>query len=157
MGESPTQPKLVAELQILRTRHPPVTYLHQLCDLLATENISITPDELNQRLDDLPSKERLLLAVEGDTLIGYAHLRVVHDISHGAMAEVAAILIQPHRRRQRFGQRLIAAAESWARQAQSTELLLRCDVAHSAGHAFYTALGYQQNVTQLEFIRNLHS
>jgi GNAT superfamily N-acetyltransferase len=146
-----------AELQILRTRHPPTTYLHQLCDLLSTEGISVTPVLLSQRIDKLPDTDRLLFVVEGDQLIGYAHLRVVYHLDRGAVAEVATILVQPHRRRQGFGRRLIAAAETWARQADRSFLLLSSDVARTAGHAFFTALGYQQDSTRLEFIRELRS
>jgi GNAT superfamily N-acetyltransferase len=157
MDESPTQPMPRAELQILRTRHPPITYLHQLSDLLATEGISVTPDLLGQRLGNFPNKDRLLLAVEGDQLIGYAHLRVVYHLDRGAVAEVATILVQPHRRRQGFGRRLIAAAETWARQADRSLLLLNSDVSRTAGHAFFTALGYKQDSTKLEFVRELQS
>lgn len=156
MSELPTQPKPRTELQILRARHPPATYLHQLCELLASEGMTLTPEDLSSRLGDLPPEERLLLAVEGDQLIGYAHLRIVHDLTREALAEMVAIIVQPHRRRQGFGRRLIAAAESWARQAQRSHLLLRSDVARTAGHAFFTALGYHQESTKLEFTRSLH-
>jgi len=157
MSESPTQPQPRTNLQILRTRHPPTTYLHQLCDLLDTEGITLSPEDLSNRLEEMPKEDRLLLAVEGDQLIGYAHLRIVHDLSREAMAEVVAIIVQPHRRRQGFGHRLIAAAETWARQAQRSHLLLHSDVARTSGHAFFSALGYQQESTKLEFSRNLHS
>jgi GNAT superfamily N-acetyltransferase len=157
MDESPTQPMARAELQILRTRHPPITYLHQLCDLLGTEGISLTPKQLGQSIDYLPEADRLLLVVKGDQLIGYAHLRVVYHLVRGAVAEVATILIQPHRRRQGYGRRLIAAAETWARQSDRSLLLLSSDVTRTAGHAFFTALGYQQDSTKLEFIRELQS
>ena len=157
MDELPTRPMTQAELQIIRTRHPPPTYLNQICDLLGTEGISITPIDLSMQFEELPEKDRLILAVEGDQLIGYAHIRIIFDPVHGPIAEVAAILIQPHRRREGFGRRLIAAAESWARQSKKSHLLLSSDVARTSGHAFFTALGYEQNATKLEFIRVLNS
>jgi GNAT superfamily N-acetyltransferase len=110
---------------------------------------------LSDRLEELPEKDRLILVVEGDQLIGYAQLRVVFDPIHGPIAEVAAILVQPDRRREGFGQRLIAAAETWARQSNRSHLLLSSDVVRTSGHAFFTALGYEQNATNLEFIRTL--
>lgn len=157
MDELPTRPMPQAELQIIRTRHPPNTYLNQLCDLLGTEGISLTPIDLSAQLEEFPEKDRLILAVEGDQLIGYAHIRIVFDPVHGPIAEVAAIIIQPHRRREGFGRRLIAAAESWARQSRQSHLLLSSDVTRTSGHAFFTALGYKQNATKLEFIRVLSS
>lgn len=157
MDELPTRPMPRSELQIIRTRHPPTTYLNQLCDLLGTEGVSISPIELSKYLEELPEKDRLILAVEGDQLIGYAQLRIVFDPIHGPVAEVAAILVEPHRRREGFGRRLIATAETWARQSKRSHLLLSSDVARTSGHAFFTALGYEQNATKLEFIRTLLS
>jgi GNAT superfamily N-acetyltransferase len=143
------------ELQIIRTRHPPATYLNQLCDLLGTEGITTTPTDLSNLLDMFPEKDRLILAVEGDQLVGYAHIRIVFDPIHGPIAEVAAIIVQPHRRREGFGRRLVAAAETWARQSKRSYLRLSSDVARTAGHAFFTALGYEQDATKLEFMREL--
>jgi GNAT superfamily N-acetyltransferase len=127
-----------------------------MCDLFGTEGFSLSPDVLNSQLEELPEKDRLLLAVEGDQLIGYAHLRIIYDLTRGPIAEVAAILVQPHRRREGFGRRLIAAAETWARQSKRSHLLLSSDVVRTAGHAFFTALGYQQDSTKLGFVRELN-
>lgn len=157
MNESQTQPQPRTNLQILRTRHPPATYLHQLCDLLSSEGITLSPEDLAKRLVEMPRDDRLILAVEGDELIGYAHLRIVHDLTREAMAEVVAIIVQNHRRRQGFGRRLIAAAETWARQAKRAFLLLSSDVTRVSGQAFFTALGYDQEATKLEFSRSLHA
>ena len=68
MDELPTRPMPQAELKIIRTRHPPNTYLNQLCDLLGTEGISLTPIDLCAQLEEFPEKDRLILAVEGDQL-----------------------------------------------------------------------------------------
>lgn len=155
MAESPTRPTPRADLQILRTRHPPPTYLNQLCELYGAEGIKISLEDLAFRFNDFPEEDRVLLAVEGDQLIGYAHLRVVFDPCHGQIAELAAIIVQPHRRREGYGSRLIAAAESWARQANRSHLRLRSDIVRSSGHAFFTALNYQEDSTKIEFIRSL--
>ena len=155
MDELPTRPMPRAELQIIRTRHPPAIYLKQLSDLLGTEGITTTPNDLDLLLEKLPGKDRLILAVEGDQLIGYAHLRIVFDPVRGEVAEVAAIIVQPHRRREGFGRRLVASAETWARQSKRSHLRLSSDVARTAGHAFFSALGYEQDATKLEFIRAL--
>lgn len=155
MDELPTQPRSNLELQILRTRHPPTTYLHQMCDLLSSEGITISPEQISTRISELGDGDRIFLAVEGDHLVGYAHLRVLHDLPRDAHAEVASIIVQSNRRREGFGRRLITAAESWARQSLYSHLLLRTEVARTAGHAFFTALGYEQDATTLEYFQPL--
>jgi hypothetical protein len=121
MDASPTRPIPRGELQILRTRHPPATYIDQLSKLLKAENIIRTPDEVHAALEKLPDDDRLLLAVEGEQLIGYAHLSNRFTIELGNLSH----------------------------------LRLRSDVARSAGHVFFEALGYSKNATHLEFIREL--
>ena len=73
------------ELQIIRTRHPPEAYIAQLADLLSASGLSASPEDLHRRLDLLPRGDRLLMAVVGDHLLGYAHIRVSHDLLHEAM------------------------------------------------------------------------
>jgi len=157
MAELPTQPRSNLELQILRTRHPPTTYLHQICDLLSEEGIAVSPEQISVRISEIGNADRIFLAVEGEHLIGYAHLRVLHDVFRDAYAEIAIIIVQATRRREGFGRRLIAAAETWARQSQYSHLLHRTDVAHTTGYAFFTALGYQQDTTSLDLIQPLQT
>jgi len=143
------------ELQIIRTRHPPEAYIAQLADLLSASGLSASPEDLHRRLDLLPRGDRLLMAVVGDHLLGYAHIRVSHDLLHEETAEILAIVVHPQHRRQGIGRRLIAAAETWARQSGRARLVMRTDVTEAPAHAFYVAMGYQRAGTLLEFVRHL--
>ncbi len=143
------------ELQLLRTRHPPEIFLQQLIELLQSESVKINLEELHSRIDNLPGEDRLLLAVEGELLYGYAHLRIAHDLIDSETAVVASVIVRESRRRQGVGSRLIAASETWARQSGRSRLLLRTDVVRTGAHAFFVALGYDESSTHLEFIRLL--
>ena len=143
------------ELQLLRTRHPPEIFLHQIVGLLKSDKVVISLEEAQNRVDKLPSEDRLLLAVEGESLYGYAHLRITHDLVDTETAVVVSVIVREDRRREGIGSRLIAAAETWARQSGRSRLLLRTDVVRTGAHAFFVALGYEGSSTQLEFIRHL--
>ena len=143
------------ELQLLRTRHPPEIFLQQLVGLLKSVKVDISLEEVQNRVDKLPSEDRLLLAVEGEYLFGYAHLRIAHDLIDTETAVVVSVIVREDRRREGIGSRLIAAAETWARQSSRSRLLLRTDVVRTGAHAFFVALGYEGSSTQLEFIRHL--
>ncbi len=143
------------ELQLIRTRHPPEIFRHQLIELLQSEGINISIEEFHSRIDKLPGDDRLFLAVEGERLYGYAHLRIAHDLIDTKTAVVVSVVVRADRRRQGIGSRLIAAAETWARQSGLSRLLLRTDVIRTSAHAFFVALGYDRSSTQLEFIRHL--
>lgn len=143
------------ELQILRTKHPPEIYNSQLANLISFEGYPAQPEDIKYRLERLPSKDRLLLAVDGETLLGFAHLRVSEDLIYTETAEVVAIVVKASKRRRGIGTRLITAAETWATQSGRARLLLRTDVVRTPAHAFFSALGYEKDSTTLEFIRDL--
>jgi GNAT superfamily N-acetyltransferase len=144
------------ELQILRTRHPPEIYLTQLAELLRAEGVHVVDEaQVFQRIEELPKEDRLLMAVRGETLLGYAHLRISKSMSRSPAAEVVAIIVRPDSRRQGIGRRLIAAAETWARHAGRAHLLLHTEVIRTEAHAFYSALGYEKSATSIEFQRDL--
>lgn len=143
------------ELQLLRTRHPPELFLQQLIGLLESAKVETSFEELKYRIDNLPNEDRLLLAVEGECLYGYAHIGIAHDLIDADTAVVVSVIVREDRRRQGVGSRLIAAAETWARQSGRSRLLLRTNVVRTGAHAFFVALGYEGSSTQLEFIRHL--
>lgn len=140
---------------IIRTRRPPDIYLEQIADLNTLEGLSVTIPDLQRRLEALPHDDRLLLAVDGETLLGYAHLHTSLDLLHDASAEVLLVIVHPSHRRRGIGRTLVAAAETWARQSDRARLLLRTDVVRTSAHAFFAALGYQETATSLEFVRDL--
>jgi GNAT superfamily N-acetyltransferase len=142
-------------LQILRTRNPPAIFLEQIALLQTEAGHSATTSEVQRRLDALPRNDRLLLAVDGEKLLGFAHLRVTSDLINQDTAEVVMIIVRQSHRRRNIGRRLINAAETWARESGHARLLLRTEVVRTAAHAFFVALGYEETSTTLEFIREL--
>jgi hypothetical protein len=78
------------ELQILRTRHPPEIYLSQLTALLDRELPSSDVEQVSQRIEELPKDDRLLLAVLGETLLGFAHLRIAHSLASRTAGRASA-------------------------------------------------------------------
>lgn len=143
------------ELQIIRTRHPPEAYYAQFADLNTLCGFDANAGDIRGRVIALQRGNRLLLALDGESLLGYAHLRVVQDLIHGESVEVVTIVVHPNFRRRGIGRRLIAAAESWAQQSGSQRLVLHTDVVQADAHAFFVALGYDKNATLVEFVRNL--
>ncbi len=103
----------------------------------------------------MSDKERFFLAVEGESLIGYAQLRVLLDHGYQPYAEMYSIVVQPERRREGIGRHLIAAAESWALQANISHIRLINDTTNPECQAFFASLGYIQDSSILAFVRDL--
>jgi GNAT superfamily N-acetyltransferase len=142
-------------LQIIRTRHPPEPHIVMVHRMLGEAGVKITLQELRARLEALGKEDRLLLALDGDQVAGYAHLRVMRDLVDGESAEVVTLLVAKQYRRTGVGRRLVAAAETWALESGRARLVLRTDVVRTDAHAFYTAMGYEKSATTLEFVRDL--
>jgi GNAT superfamily N-acetyltransferase len=143
------------ELQIIRLRHPPEAYLEQLATLLQFETPDITFDDLQGRLEFLPGDDRFFIALDGESLIGYAHLRVGHDLKSEDTVELLDIVVSSELRRQGVGRILMAAAETWASQAERAKLIVRADVVRSEALAFFSALEYAPSTTYQEYVRDL--
>ena len=142
-------------IQIIRTPHPPEAYLAQIAELLQGEGYPGDEASIQRRLGLLPREDRILMAVEGESLLGFAHLRIARDLAADETAEVVSIVVRPDHRRRGIGRMLVAAAETWARQSGRARLLLRTDVVRTPAHAFYVALGYLKSATTVEFVRDL--
>lgn len=142
-------------LQIVRTRHPPEAYHGPLVQLLQAAGASVTQQDFRRRLELLPETDRLFLALDSEALIGYAQLRVSHDLLAEDVVDLLSIVVGPSYRRQGVGTRLMTAAETWAMQAGRSCMRLRAEVVRSEALAFFAALGYQESATTQEFTRDL--
>lgn len=145
------------DLQIIRTRHPPDRYFPQIASLIEQEGLQATSEGVRRRMERLPAVDRLILAVEGEQLVGYAHLRIGIDLVHEETAELMSIIVRSSHRRKGIGRRLVAAAETWAVQSGRARLLMRTEVVRTAAHAFFVALGYRETSTNIEFERDLEA
>lgn len=143
------------DLQIVRTRHPPETYLDQLAALLHHTDQELTALDLKRRLDRMPESDRLFLALDSERLVGYAQFRVSHDLLEEDTVDLLSIIVDPEMRRLGIGTRLMTAAETWALQSERARLRLRSEVVRSDVLAFFAALGYQQSATTQEYARDL--
>ena len=145
----------MTELQIVRTLHPPEPYLDQLAALIQTENAAATIPDVRDWLEALPERDRLFLAVEGEALIGYAHVGATQQLWREQTVELRSIIVAPERRREGVGRTLMTAAETWAFQRGEVRVLVRTDVTRSEALAFFSALEYGQSDTTQEFVRDL--
>jgi GNAT superfamily N-acetyltransferase len=142
-------------LQIIRTRHPPVTFIEQLALIHTEEGFPATSSEIRRRIEHLPRTDRLLFALDGDTLLGYAHIRLTGDLLNDSTSELVSIFVRQNFQGRNVGRQLVNAAETWARESGSTRLLLRLDATLSNTQPFFMSLGFEHSATRLEFICKL--
>ncbi len=143
------------DLQIVRTRYPPEAYLEQLLAIVHIEAPEVALEDLKRRLQELPGEDRFFLALDADTLIGYAHFSISRRLEADESVELADIVVLPEFRRQGVGRTLMAAAETWALQSERACLQLRANVINTDALAFFASLGFEPSGTSQEYVRDL--
>lgn len=142
----------MTDLQILRTMHPPEIFIEQMVLLNEEVGNKLSPTFLREKIEALPRADRLFLAVEGDYLVGYAHLSVRKDLSGSDPVEIIDLIVREANRRRGIGRQLLNAAETWAHQSNHSSLLIRIPVTNSNAHAFLSALRFDRSETLIEFV-----
>ncbi len=84
---------------------------------------------------------QLLVAEDGSTLVGTVLLMFAHQPNAPHRAEIGKMLVHSSMRRQGLGRHLLTAAETAARQASRTLLMLDTE-SGSAGDLLYRSCGW---------------
>ena len=90
-----------------------------------------------------------LVAVEGETLVGYVGSQTVMDDS-----DMMNIAVHPDHRRRGIGEALIAALEEKLRDRGSKALTLEVRASNDPAIALYEKLGFQQVGLRKNYYRN---
>ncbi len=106
-----------------------------------------TAENLSRLLADVRNK--ILVAVAGEEVIGYVHL-VDYDLLYADhMKNIMGIAVRSDCRRQGVGKALLTAAEEWAESSGADGVRLVSGSTRTGAHAFYRSLGYEGNKMQL--------
>lgn len=91
--------------------------------------------------------QRLLLAEDGDRLVGSAHVMALRHFgrSLSRSAVVEGVVVDPAYRRKGVGAALMRAAADAAREAGCYKLTLTSNLARTGAHRFYSRLGWKRS------------
>jgi len=106
-------------------------------------------------LDD-PAGHAALVAVDvADVPVGWVHVMRQRYLEGDAMAAIMGLVVDEAHRSAGVGEKLMAAAEEWARSTGCTRMTVRSRVTRERAHAFYERLGYVHEKTSLTFRKPL--
>ena len=91
--------------------------------------------------------QRLLLAEDGERLVGSAHLIVLRHLGRtlSRSAVVEGVVVDREYRRGGVGAALMRAAADAAREAGCYKLTLTSNLARTGAHRFYSRLGWKRS------------
>jgi GNAT superfamily N-acetyltransferase len=146
-------------LKIRRTRRNDAA---QIAELSGQLGYSATAAQIVRRLGKLgpASRHALFVAEVKDAgsnrravgrLIGWVHVSVANLVEVDTRAEVNGLIVAEGQRSLGAGQRLLKAAEEWARGHGCGSVNLRSNVIRERAHKFYERQGYEHYKTQKAF------
>lgn len=97
----------------------------------------------------------VFVACAGEDVIGWIHVSAVEHMQSEPRAEIGGLVVADEWRSQGVGARLVARAETWARDAGFAELLVRSQIAREAAHRFYLREGFTRTKTSAVFSKAL--
>ena len=106
------------------------------------------------RLAESP-EHGVFVACAGDEVVGWIHVSAVEHMQSNPRAEIGGLVVDDGWRSQGVGAKLVARAETWARDAGFAELLVRSQIAREAAHRFYLREGFARTKTSAVFTKHL--
>lgn len=99
--------------------------------------------------------QAVLVAMEGERVIGWAQIRSATLLQVSAFAELSGLVVAEDRRSGGLGAHLLAAAEAWAAERGFGEMRVRSNAVRARAHGFYEQRGYRIEKTSLSFIKEI--
>jgi GNAT superfamily N-acetyltransferase len=130
----------------------------RLAELAGQLSYPSTTAEIAHRLQGIESSPEAAVFVaelETSEIAGWIAVFVYRTVEADARAEVSGLVVDERFRSQRFGERLLARAEEWARKNGCQAIGLRSNVIRDRAHAFYERHGYAHIKTQKAFRKQL--
>ena len=101
------------------------------------------------------NRECVFVADEGSKVIGFIHVEIYEILYAPSMANILGIAVSSEYRRQGIGKLLLSKAEEWAKRKGINMMRLNSGAARIEAHEFYRGLGYNDEKTQIRFIKSL--
>jgi GNAT superfamily N-acetyltransferase len=130
----------------------------RMAELAGQLSYPSTPEEIARRLQGINGSADAAVFVaelESGEIAGWIAVFVYRTVEADARAEVSGLVVDERFRSQRVGERLLAGAEEWARDAGCQAIGLRSNVIRERAHAFYERHGYTHVKTQKAFRKQL--
>jgi GNAT superfamily N-acetyltransferase len=113
------------------------------------------PDEIERRLAALPADDDVWVATIGDEVVGWIHCSLRRSLVVEPGIEILGNVVGERWRGRGVGRALMAAAEQSASDRGVSVVRLRSGSHRDEAHAFYRAVGYREQKTQLVFVREV--
>ena len=118
-----------------------------VADLATQLGYPTSEEEAATRIEAIlarPEEHAAFVAVDdGDRPIGWAHVELVHPLTHDKGANLAGLVVDEAHRSGGIGDALLRAVERWSVERGARALVVRSRTTRTRAHRFYEARGYR--------------
>lgn len=100
-----------------------------------------------------PEREAVLVADDDGKACGFIHVEVYSNLYFGPVGNVLGLAVSEAHRRKGFATALLKAAEDWTKGKGCIGMRLNSGGTRHGAHDFYRAQGYNDEKTQLRFLK----
>jgi GNAT superfamily N-acetyltransferase len=123
--------------------------------LMAQLGYNVSAAVLYERLERRGERREVFVAESADGIVGWAGVSVDQTFVEGFGADLEGLVVDESVRSHGIGERLLEAAEAWARERGCTEIRVRSNVVRKRAHEFYGRHGYATVKTQYNLRKRL--
>lgn len=117
-----------------------------------------TVEQTALRLADLASRpdEHAVIVAELDgCIVGWVHAHIYKLLVDDPEVEIGGLVVDESARGQGIGEKLMQAAEAWAREKNCGSVYLRSNTIRTRAHEFYKRIGYDIVKSQYAFRKKI--
>lgn len=125
---------------------------------ISSEDLGYKCDEnlVLKRLTELAhTREIVFVAEVDDTVVGYIHAEIYNTLYCESLVNILGLAVSLDYRRQGIGKALLKSAEIWVKELGISKVRLNSGGSRKEAHAFYRAMGYDNEKEQIRFMKSL--
>lgn len=100
-------------------------------------------------------RECVFVADKDNKVIGFIHVEKYDILYAASMVNVLGLAVSDEFRKQGIGKKLLSKAEEWAKCKGIAMMRLNSGITRKDAHEFYRNMGFDNEKTQLRFIKSL--
>lgn len=108
------------------------------------------------RLNSLDKRREQVFVVEVNTaVVGFVHVEKYETLYFEPMVNILGLAVTSNFRRHGIGKTLLHYTEKWAKECGINRIRLNSGFSRKEAHAFYRAMGYNNEKKQIRFIKDI--
>lgn len=125
---------------------------NELVSLMVELGYKTSRNDILERIKSIKSRnDKLIVAVEGEVVVGVIHALIDMRLAEGEAGEIVSLIVKHDFRGKGIGRKLVNKAIESLKIAECKTIRVRANTIRKEAHGFYKTLGFVEKKTQKVF------